>query len=101
MYRGYASATIDRPGSALSSDRQIDPRPPAHVSHDGAQHLAWQVHRARVRYAALDRDAKTAQLEKRVAQLGQRLSDGKGGVRDPDDLQAIRLQQQRAFYNCE
>lgn len=55
----------------------------------------------RARFAALDREPRTAKLEKRLAELEQRISDGRGGVRDPQDLEAISAQQRRAFYDCE
>ena len=53
------------------------------------------------RFTALNRDPQTARLEKRLAVLEKRISDGKGGVRDPEDLQAISFQQREAFYRCE
>jgi len=51
----------------------------------------------RQRFAALDRDAKTARLEKRLAELEPRVSRSS----DPEDLPAISLQQREAFYRCE
>jgi len=51
----------------------------------------------RERFAALNRDPKTARLEKRLAQLEPRLSKSA----DPEDLQAISRQQREAFYRCE
>ena len=51
----------------------------------------------RERFAALDRDPKTAKLEKRLAQLQPRISKSS----DPEDLPAISLQQREAFYRCE
>jgi hypothetical protein len=51
----------------------------------------------RRRFAALDRSAKTAPLEKRLAQLEPRLSRSS----DPEDLPAISRQQTEAFYRCE
>jgi len=62
--------------------------------HDAAQ-------AARARFDALGRKPETARLEARLAQLERRISDGKGGVRDPEDLEAISLQQRQAFYRCE
>lgn len=53
------------------------------------------------RFAELNRIPETARLEKRLAELEKRISDGKGGTRDPEDLQAISFQQRRAFYACE
>ena len=51
----------------------------------------------RERFATLDRDPKTAKLEKRLAQLEPRVAKSS----DPEDLQAISLQQREAFYRCE
>jgi hypothetical protein len=51
----------------------------------------------RERFATLNRDPKTARLEKRLAQLEPRVS----GSGDPQDLQAISRQQREAFYRCE
>jgi predicted nuclease with TOPRIM domain len=55
----------------------------------------------RARVAELNRDKQTARLEQRLAELEKRISDGKGGTRDPEDLQAISFQQRQAFYRCE
>jgi hypothetical protein len=49
------------------------------------------------RFAALDREPKTARLEKRLAQLEPRVSKSA----DPEDLAAISRQQKEAFYRCE
>ena len=57
--------------------------------------------RLRARVAELNRDKETARLERRLAELEKRISDGKGGTRDPEDLQAISFQQRQAFYRCE
>jgi hypothetical protein len=51
----------------------------------------------RKRFAALDRDPKTARLEKRLAQLEPRLAKSS----DPEDLPAIDRQRVQAFYRCE
>ena len=51
----------------------------------------------RKRFAALDRDPKTARLEKRLAQLQPRLTRSS----DPEDLHAIDRQRVEAFYRCE
>jgi hypothetical protein len=51
----------------------------------------------RKRFAALDRDPKTARLEKRLAELEPRLSKSS----DPEDLPAIDRQRVQAFYRCE
>ena len=48
----------------------------------------------RARFAKLDRDKKTARLERRLAELQPRISDSA-------DLAAISLQQREAFYRCE
>ncbi len=55
----------------------------------------------RAREAAINRDRETARLEKRLAELQGRILDGKGGARDPQDLDAISFQQRQAFYRCE
>jgi hypothetical protein len=52
---------------------------------------------ARARFAKLDKDPKTSRLEKRLAELEPRVK----GSADPEDLQAISLQQREAFYRCE
>ena len=52
---------------------------------------------ARARFAELNKDPKTARLEKRLAELEPRLRKSS----DPEDLQAISLQQREAFYRCE
>jgi hypothetical protein len=49
------------------------------------------------RFAALDRDPKTAKLERRLAQLEPRVSKSA----DPQDLAAISSQHREAFYRCE
>lgn len=49
------------------------------------------------RFAALDRDPKTAKLEKRLARLEPRVSSSS----DPEDLAQISRQQREAFYRCE
>ena len=51
----------------------------------------------RKKFAGLDADAKTARLEKRLAELEPRVSRSS----DPEDLQAISLQQREAFYRCD
>jgi len=55
----------------------------------------------RKRFTALGAEPQTARLEKRLGALERRISDGKGGVRDPEDLQAISDQQRAAFYRCD
>ncbi len=49
------------------------------------------------RFAALDRDPKTAKLEKRLAELQPRIQKST----DPEDLEAISAQHRDAFYRCE
>jgi hypothetical protein len=51
----------------------------------------------RKRFRALDRDPKTAKLEKRLAELQPRLSKSS----DPEDLPAIDRQRVEMFYRCE
>lgn len=51
----------------------------------------------RRRFAALDRDPKTARMEKRLAELEPRLRKSA----DPEDLPAINRQHVEAFYRCE
>ena len=53
------------------------------------------------RFAGLNRNPETSRLEKRLAELEKRISDGKGGTRDPEDLDAINFQRRQAFYRCE
>ena len=55
----------------------------------------------RARFAVLDRNAQTARLEKRLGELERRMSNGRGGTLDPEDLDAISLQHREAFYRCE
>ena len=52
---------------------------------------------ARARFSTLDRDPKTARLEKRLAELEPLVKRSP----DPEDLRAISLQQREAFYRCE
>jgi hypothetical protein len=51
----------------------------------------------RKRFATIDRDPKTAKLEKRLAELQPRVTYS----RDPEDLPAIDRQRVEAFYRCE
>jgi flagellar motility protein MotE (MotC chaperone) len=60
-----------------------------------------EMRKLRAREGELNRDKETARLEQRLAELEKRMSDGKGGMRDPQDLDAISLQQRQAFYRCE
>ena len=50
----------------------------------------------RKRFAALNRDAKTARLEKRLAELERRLVKSS----DPGDLPAVNRVRVEAFYRC-
>jgi hypothetical protein len=51
----------------------------------------------RERFAALDRDARTAKLEKRLGELEPRIRRST----DPEDLAAISRQNTEAFYRCD
>lgn len=51
----------------------------------------------RQRFSALDRDPKTAMLEKRLGELEPRVKRSS----DPEDLEAISRQHREAFYRCE
>ena len=51
----------------------------------------------RKKFAALDKNPKTAKLEKRLAELQPQVSRSK----DPDDLVEISRQQREAFYRCD
>jgi hypothetical protein len=51
----------------------------------------------RSRFAALDRDPKTAKLEQRLAKLEPRIAK----TTDPEDLAAISRRHREAFYRCE
>ena len=51
----------------------------------------------RRKFTALDRDPKTAKLEKRLAQLEPKIAKSP----DPEDLAAISREQREAFYRCE
>ena len=62
---------------------------------------ADEIGKLRARVEELNRNRENARLEQRLAELQERMSDGKGGVRDPQDLDAISLQQRQAFYRCE
>ena len=56
-----------------------------------------EVRSLRQRFAALDRDPKTARLERRLAELEPRLDRSS----DPEDLNEINRQRVEAFYRCE
>ena len=51
----------------------------------------------RKKFDALDRDPRTAKLERRLAELQPRISKSS----DPEDLAAISRQQREAFYRCD
>ena len=51
----------------------------------------------RKKFEVLDKDPKTAKLEKRLAELEPQVSRS----RDPDDLTEISKQQRNAFYRCD
>ena len=53
--------------------------------------------RLRARFAELNREPKTAKLERRLAELERRIVRST----DPDDLPAISRQQREAFYRCD
>lgn len=55
----------------------------------------------RERFETLNRDPKTTRLERRLGELEKRISNGRGGTLDPEDLKAISRQQREAFYRCE
>lgn len=54
-----------------------------------------RVKELRARFAELDRDAKTARLEKRLGELQARMT------LEPGDLDAISFQQREAYHRCE
>ena len=51
----------------------------------------------RRRFSELDRDPRTARLERRLGELGARLSKSS----DAEDLPAINRQRVEAFYRCD
>ena len=55
------------------------------------------VNKLRAKFAGLDKDKKTARLERRLAELEPRVSRSS----DPEDLAAISRQQREAFYRCD
>ena len=57
--------------------------------------------RLKKRFGEIDRDPKTAKLEKRLAVLEARILDSEGKPRRPEDLDAISFQHRQAFYRCE
>ena len=62
---------------------------------------AADLNQLRARFAQINADSETARLEKRLAVLEARVLDGRGRPRNPEDLDAISLQQRQAFYRCE
>jgi len=67
----------------------------------GVEGRAADLKRLRARFAAINADPETARLEKRLAVLEARVLDSRGRPRNPEDLDAISLQQRQAFYRCE
>jgi hypothetical protein len=59
------------------------------------------LNKLRARFAAINADPETARLEQRLALLQSRVLDGQGRPRYAEDLDAISLQQRKAFYRCE
>ena len=57
--------------------------------------------RLRARFAELNHNPQTAQMERRLAVLKARILDSRGHARNPEDLEAISLQRRQAFYRCE
>jgi len=55
-----------------------------------------EVRKLREHFAALDRDPKTARLERRLGELEPRLANSS----DPEDLREINRQRVEAFYRC-
>ena len=51
----------------------------------------------RAKFASLNREPKTARLERRLAELERRIIRSP----DPEDLPAISRQQREQFYRCE
>jgi hypothetical protein len=66
-----------------------------------AEHRDADERALKKRFAELNRNPQTAPLEKRLAMLERRMSNGKGGTLDPEDLQEISRQRVEAFYRCE
>ena len=62
-----------------------------------AEKRAADVKTLRARFAAINRDATTARLEKRLAQLEPVLERSS----DAEDLSAINMQRREAFYRCD
>jgi hypothetical protein len=67
----------------------------------GVEGRAADLNKLRARFAQINADPETARLEKRLAVLEARVLDGRGRPRNPEDLDAISLQQRQAFYRCE
>lgn len=66
-----------------------------------AENRADEMQKLRARVAQINRDKQTARLEQRLAVLKARILDSGGHARNPEDLEAISLQQRQAFYRCE
>lgn len=62
-----------------------------------AENRAGEAAALRKKFAALDRDPRTARLEARLGELEPWIAAHAG----PDDLAAISRQQREAFYRCE
>ena len=62
-----------------------------------AEQRAQDASALRARFVALDRQPKTAKLERRLGVLEKRLVRSS----DPEDLERISRQQREAFYRCE
>jgi hypothetical protein len=67
----------------------------------GAERRSADEQKLKAQFRALDKDPKTSSLENRLAALERRMSNGKGGTLDPEDLPAISRQRLEAFYRCE
>ena len=61
------------------------------------EHRDDEARKLKKRFYDVDKDAKTAKLEKRLAQLGPRLEKSS----DPEDLRTINRQRVEAFYRCD
>ena len=66
-----------------------------------AENRADEMKKLRARFAQINRDKQTVRLERRLAVLKARILDSRGHARNPEDLEAISLQQRQAFYRCD
>ena len=55
----------------------------------------------RAKFAALDKDPKTAALEKRLGELERKIVHGAGSAPRREDIEAISYQQRDAYHRCE